>query len=329
MNKAMLETTLTAPGLSVAPMMDWTDRHCRYFHRLLHPAAVLYTEMIHANAVIKGDRERLLAFDESEHPVAVQLGGNDPGTLAEAARICADAGFDEINLNIGCPSERVQTGAFGACLMAEPERVAEGVAAMKRVVEVPVTVKTRIGIDDQDSDEFLASFIENMQDAGTDLLIVHARIALLSGLSPKQNREVPPLNYARVERMRAQFPDISMVLNGGLTSLEHIARWRPRFDGVMVGRAAYQNPWLLAQDYAQESGNELPSRASIIESLLPYVSDQLSQGVRLQSMSRHVLGLFLGQPGARAWRRHISEYSHRNGAGVEVLEQALSKVDRP
>ena len=312
----------------MAPMMDWTDRHCRYFHRLLHPKAVLYTEMIHANAVVKGDRDYLLGFDPAEHPVVVQLGGNDPDVLAEAARVCADLGFDEVNLNIGCPSERVQTGAFGACLMAEPRRVAEGVAAMKRVVSIPVTVKTRVGIDELDSDEFLANFIRHMQDAGTDRLIVHARIAVLAGLSPKQNREVPPLNYARVERMREQFRDLPMVLNGGITSLEQIACWMPKFDGVMLGRAAYQNPWLLAQIHAQQSGEVLPARSSIIEQYLPYVQRQLESGVRLQSMSRHIQGLFLGQAGARAWRRYLSEHSHQEGAGVAVLEQALLKVDR-
>ena len=314
--------------VSVAPMMDWTDRHCRYFHRLLHPGAVLYTEMIHANAVIKGDRDYLLGFDPSEHYVAVQLGGNDPDQLAAAARVCEGFGYDEINLNIGCPSERVQTGAFGACLMSEPERVAEGVAAMKHAVSIPVTVKTRIGIDDKDNDDFLASFIHHMNNAGADTLIVHARIAILAGLSPKQNREVPPLNYARVERMRSQFPGTQMVLNGGVTSLEQIEHWGDKFDGVMIGRAAYQNPWILAQAYALQHNRELPTRASIIQQFMGYAHKQLERGVRLQSMTRHIQGLYLGQPGARAWRRYLSEHSHLDGAGVDVLEQALAKVER-
>ncbi len=315
-------------SISVAPMMDWTDRHCRYFHRLLHPMAVLYTEMIHANAVVKGDREYLLGFDASEHPVAVQLGGNDPQLLAEAARICEDFGYDEINLNIGCPSERVQTGAFGACLMSEPERVARGVEAMKKAVSIPVTVKTRIGIDDKDSDEFLLSFISAMEGAGVDKLIVHARIAILAGLSPKQNREVPPLNYARVERMRALFPKVPMVLNGGVTAIEHIAHWSEQFDGVMIGRAAYQNPWLLAEARAWQEGQPLVERSSVINQFSSYVHKQLERGVRLQSMTRHIQGLYLGQPGARAWRRYLSEHSHLEGADADVLEQALAKVDR-
>lgn len=309
-------------------MMDWTDRHCRYFHRLLHPTAILYTEMIHANAVVKGDRDYLLGFDPSEHPVAVQLGGNDPQLLAAAARICEEFGYDEVNLNIGCPSERVQTGAFGACLMAEPERVAEGVAAMKEAVSIPVTVKTRIGIDDKDSDEFLATFVRHMHEVDVDKLIVHARIAILSGLSPKQNREVPPLNYARVQRVRQQFGDIPMVLNGGITTLQQIDQWSDHFDGVMIGRAAYQNPWLLAEAYAQASGEPLPERSSVIKQFLGYADKQLERGVRLQSMSRHIQGLYLGQPGARAWRRYLSEHSHLENAGVEVLKEALAKVDR-
>lgn len=309
-------------------MMDWTDRHCRFFHRLLHPGALLYTEMIHANAVVKGDRDYLLGFDPAEHPIAVQLGGNDPEVLAEAARVCEDFGYDEVNLNIGCPSSRVQTGAFGACLMSEPERVAKGVEAMKQAVSIPVTVKTRIGIDDWDSDDFLARFIEHMLEVETDKLIVHARIAILSGLSPKQNREIPPLNYGRVERMRARYPNVEMVINGGITTLEQHTSFCQIFDGVMIGRAAYQNPWLLARIHAHASGSALPERRDIVQQFIPYAHAQLTRGVRLQSLSRHIQGLYLGQPGARQWRRYLSEHSHLAGAGVEVLEQALATVDR-
>ncbi|MEM7082364.1 MAG: tRNA dihydrouridine(20/20a) synthase DusA [Pseudomonadota bacterium] len=315
--------------LSVAPMMDWTDRHCRYFHRLLHPRVRLFTEMIHANAVIKGDREYLLGFDPAEHPVAVQLGGNEPTLLAEAARICADYGYDEINLNVGCPSDRVQTGAFGACLMAQPERVAACVTAMKQAVDIPVTVKTRIGIDDLDSDTFLRAFIEHLMRAPTDGLIVHARIALLSGLSPKQNREIPPLNYQRVVRMQDAFPTLPIVLNGGITELVDVQRFAHVFTGVMLGRAAYQNPWLLAQVGKAQGLSDRATRADIVRAFLPYAEKQLTRGVRLHAMTRHLLGLFAGQPGARAWRRYLSENSHHAGAGIDILEQALERVDPP
>lgn len=311
-------------------MMDWTDRHCRFFHRLLHPNALLYTEMVHANAVVRGDRDRLLSFHPQEHPVAVQLGGSDPSVLARAAEICVDLGYDEVNLNVGCPSERVQSGAFGACLMAQPALVAECVSAMKAVVAVPVTVKTRIGIDDQDSDEFLHDFIQHITNAGVDALTVHARIALLSGLSPKQNREVPPLNYDRVLRMRALFPDIPITLNGGITTLEQIDWAAQNFDGVMIGRAAYHNPWLLTQ-VAQATGCEAgvpESRRDAIALLLPYLDKQLAKGSRLNSMTRHILGLFAASPGARQWRRHLSQFSHQTSADSSVVREALELVDQ-
>lgn len=310
-------------------MMNWTDRHCRYFHRLLNRNAWLYTEMIHANAVTAGDRQRLLRFDAAEHPVAVQLGGNQPSLLAEAAIICAAHGYDEINLNIGCPSDRVQTGEFGACLMARPALVASCVRAIKNAVKVPVTVKTRIGIDEHDSYEFLHDFVEQVVAAGADGLIVHARIAILSGLSPKQNREVPPLNYRRVERIAGCFTDVPIILNGGIDSLEKMHSALQRYSGVMIGRAAYHNPWLLAQITDSGVANRgCAGRAEVVQRFLPYVEQQCAEGVPLQSITRHVLGLFQGQPGARAWRRHLSENSHRPGADYTVLEDALALVDR-
>lgn len=308
-------------------MMDWTDRHCRYFHRLLHPAALLYTEMLHANAICDGDRDYLLSFNQEEHPVAVQLGGNDPAGLAQAARICEAYGYDEINLNIGCPSDRVQTGAFGACLMASPDLVADCVSAMKAVVTIPVTVKTRIGIDDQDSDEFLQSFIEPLIAAGVDGLIIHARIALLAGLSPKQNREIPPLNYARVVRFARLFPDTPVIINGGIRELEQVQNLDTALAGAMIGRAAYQNPWLLARIAAEQRvAGVATGRSAIVRQYMAYVSKQCESGQRLQSMTRHILGLFQGLPGARQWRRHLSEMSHRSGASVAVLEDALQFV---
>ena len=308
--------------------MNWTDRHCRYFHRLLHPTAHLYTEMLHANAVCDGDREYLLGFDPLEHPVAVQLGGNDPQKLAQAARVCEDFGYDEVNLNIGCPSDRVQTGAFGACLMAQPQLVADCVRAMKAAVHIPVTVKTRIGIDDQDSDEFLQNFVEHMQSAEVDGLVIHARKALLSGLSPKQNREIPPLNYPRVTRIAGLFPDIPVVLNGGIRELEQVINLEPVFAGVMLGRAAYQNPWVLTQIATHYQVDGVPtSRGDVIREYVNYAEKKHAAGVPLQSMTRHVLGLFQGCPGARRWRRHLSEHSHRSDATPAVITDALQLVD--
>ncbi len=306
-------------------MMDWTDRHCRYFHRLLAPDALLYTEMVTSGAVIHGDRERLLGFDEAEHPVALQLGGSDPDDLAQSAVIGAGFGYDEINLNVGCPSDRVQSGRFGACLMAEPELVADCLAAMRDAVEVPVTVKCRIGIDDQDDEEDLSRFVETVAARGCRTVIVHARKAWLEGLSPKENREIPPLDYQRVYRLKEQFPQLEIVINGGITALEAIGEHLERVDGVMLGRAAYQNPYLLSRAQARVFGGPEPqAREEYVRRLLPYLERQLDRGTALKHVTRHVLGLFQATPGARLWRRHLSENAHRPDAGIEVMLDALA-----
>ncbi|HYD98636.1 MAG TPA: tRNA dihydrouridine(20/20a) synthase DusA [Alphaproteobacteria bacterium] len=322
---------MTAPArldrrLMVAPMMDWTDRHCRMFHRLLAPHALLYTEMVVAQAVTRGRRERLLRFDPAEHPVAVQLGGSDPRELAEAAAICEAFGYDEINLNVGCPSDRVQSGRFGACLMAEPALVAECVAAMRARVAVPVTVKTRIGIDDRDSYEELTAFVATVAAAGCDTFIIHARKAWLSGLSPKENREIPPLRYDVAARLKADFPALSISLNGGLRDLDALEAESRRFDGLMVGRAAYETPWFLAEAEQRLFGTPLPSRDGIVERMEPYIAACLAEGVPLKSITRHMLGLYAGQPRARAWRRFLSENAIRRDAGLDVLRDALALV---
>ncbi|HEX4890116.1 MAG TPA: tRNA dihydrouridine(20/20a) synthase DusA [Alphaproteobacteria bacterium] len=313
----------------VAPMMDWTDRFDRYFLRLLSRHARLYTEMVTANAVLHGERKRLLGFDLAEHPVALQLGGSEPAALAEAAKIGADFGYDEINLNVGCPSDRVQSGRFGACLMADPGLVAQCMAAMRAAVpHLPVTVKCRIGIDRQIPEEILPRFIATLRDAGCEVFIIHARMAWLEGLSPKQNRDVPPLDYALAHRMKAEFPQLTFVLNGGLLSLADAAPHLAQMDGVMLGRAAYQNPYLLA-DVDRVLFNDLappPSRIQTIERLLPWADQQVGQGVPLHCITRHILGLFQGRPGAKAWRRHLSENAHRPGAGVGVIRDALARV---
>ena len=311
--------------LCVAPMMDWTDRHCRYFHRLLAPSARLYTEMVTTGAVIHGDRERLLGFDPAEHPVALQLGGSDPDDLAAAARIGADWGYDEINLNCGCPSDRVQKGSFGACLMLEPERVRDGLSAMRDAVDVPVTVKTRIGVDDHDSEEFLHRFVEIVAQSGVDTFIVHARKAWLSGLSPKQNREVPPLDHDRVARLKTAFPSLRVVLNGGIVDAQGARTAIRGFDGVMLGRAAYQNPWLLAELQRDLDPDQAPAdRAVVVAAMADYVERmQAERGVRLQSVARHMLGLFHGQPGARGWRRGLSEQMHLENASPALLGEVL------
>jgi len=314
--------------LSVAPMMAWTDRHCRYFLRLISRRALLYTEMVHAGAILHGPRERLLRFDPAEHPVALQLGGADPAALAEAAKWGERFGYDEINLNLGCPSDRVQRGRFGACLMAEPALVARCIEAMQSAVEVPVTVKTRIGIDDQDSYDFLCGFVETVADTGCRTFIVHARKAWLRGLSPKANRELPPLRYDVVQRLKADFPDLEIVLNGGIRTVEGALEPLARLDGVMLGREVYHNPYaLLAFERAlfDRAGPE-PARDEIIERLLPYVERELAAGTPLKAISRHILGLFNGVPGARTWRRHLSEAAHREGAGRDVLLDALRRV---
>jgi tRNA-dihydrouridine synthase A len=310
-------------------MMDWTDRHCRYFHRLLTRRALLYTEMITTGAVLHGDRARLLRHDESEHPLAVQLGGSDPPALAAAARICAEFGFDEINLNVGCPSDRVQNGCFGACLMAEPALVGDCVAAMKAAVAVPVTVKCRIGIDDQDPEEALDALAAAAAAAGVDRLIVHARKAWLSGLSPRQNRDVPPLDYERVYRLKQRRSDLTIVVNGGIATLAAAQTHLARLDGAMMGRAAYQEPWRLL-DVDPAIFGEPPPTASpreAAEALRPYLEREIAAGVRPITVLRHVVGLFQGVPGARAFRRHIATAAARPGAGAEVLREALSLTE--
>jgi len=312
---------------AIAPMMEWTDRHCRFFHRLLTRRALIYTEMITTGAVLHGDRARLLAFDHAEHPVALQLGGCEPQALAACARIAADFGYDEINLNVGCPSERVQGGRFGACLMAEPALVGEGVAAMKAAVTIPVTVKCRIGIDDQDPEAALDALADAVTAAGVDALIVHARKAWLQGLSPRENREVPPLDYARVYRLKAAHPNLPIVLNGGVVDLDQAAAHLGRVDGVMMGRAAYKEPWRLLE--IDGLWGEAPPAASAREAaraMLPYIARVTAEGVRLNSVVRHMLGMFAGVPGARAFRRHLATAAVRPGAGCEVLEEALSFV---
>jgi len=309
-------------------MMEWTDRHCRFFHRLLTRRALLYTEMITTGAVLRGDRARLLRFDAAEHPVAVQLGGSDPRALAESARICADRGYDEINLNVGCPSDRVQEGRFGACLMAEPRLVGECVAAMKAAVNVPVTVKCRIGIDEQDPEESLDTLTRNAVAAGADALIVHARKAWLDGLSPRENRDIPPLDYDRVYRLKRAWPKLHISINGGIGSVERGAEHLVHADGVMMGRAAYQEPWRLLQVDPLIYGAPAPFESSkaAIEAFIPYVDRELAQGTRLHAMTRHVLGLFQGVPGARAFRRHIATHAVKPEAGAEVLRDAAALV---
>ena len=312
---------------SVAPMMEWTDRHCRFFHRLLTRRALLYTEMLTTGAVLHGDRARLLRFDPAEHPVALQLGGSEPGALAECARIGADAGFDEINLNAGCPSDRVQEGRFGACLMTEPELVGDCVAAMKAVVAIPVTVKCRIGVDNQDSEEALERFAQALERAGADVLIVHARKAWLKGLSPKENREVPPLDYERVYRLKAAHPRLPVVLNGGVGSVEEARVHLSQVDGVMMGRAAYQEPWrLLPVDAALfDEAAPFTSPKQAAAALVPYIERELRAGTRLHSITRHLHGLFRAVPGARAFRRHLAGAA-TSDAGAEFLLAALRLV---
>jgi len=313
---------------SIAPMMEWTDRHCRAFHRRLTRRALLYTEMITTGAVTRGDRARLLAFHPDEHPIAVQLGGSDRQALAASARICADLGYDEINLNVGCPSDRVQDGRFGACLMAEPGLVGDCVAAMKAAVTVPVTVKCRIGIDHQDPEESLDALTRAVVAAGTDALIVHARKAWLDGLSPRENRDIPPLDYARVYRLKRAWPRLTISINGGIASIEDAAAHLRHVDGVMMGRAAYQEPWRLLGVDPQIYGEAAPSVSprAALAAFFPYVEDELARGTRLHAMTRHVLGLFHGVPGARAFRRHIALNAVKPGAGIAVLRDALAQV---
>jgi tRNA-dihydrouridine synthase A len=320
------------PRFAVAPMMDWTDRHCRAFHRILTRHALLYTEMVTTGAVIHGDRERLLGFSAAEHPVAVQLGGSDPAQLAIAARICADLGYREINLNVGCPSDRVQNGRFGACLMREPALVGDCVAAMKAAVAIPVTVKCRIGVDEQDPEEALDAMARAVIEAGVDGLIVHSRKAWLQGLSPKENRDVPPLDYGRVRRLKAASPALPVMLNGGLADvaagLAEIEHPEGRLDGMMLGRAAYQNPEILLAVDPVLYGEPAPvaSAEEAIEAFIPYIEARLGEGIRLNQLTRHLLGLFPGRPGARLFRRHLATEAVKPGAGIEVLRAAVAEV---
>ncbi len=309
-------------------MMDWTTSPCRVFHRLLTRRARLYTEMLTTGAVIHGDRQRLLGFDASEHPVALQLGGSKPDDLAASARIGEDFGYDEINLNVGCPSDRVKDGRFGACLMAEPELVAEGVAAMKQVVRVPVTVKCRIGIDDQDPELALDRLARAVVAAGADALIVHARKAWLNGLSPKENRDIPPLDYDRVYRLKASLPHVPIIINGGIAGIEEAKQHLAHVDGVMLGRAAYHDPWRLLTADPELFGEAAPhtDMKSAFEAMMPYIEGQLARGTRLHAITRHFVGAFHAVPGARAFRRHLAEQGVKHGAGVEVLRDALALV---
>ena len=313
--------------LSVAPMMDWTDRYCRVFHRLLAPSARLYTEMVHANAVIHGDRQRLIGFDAVEHPLALQLGGSDPALLAQAAQIAQAWGYDEINLNCGCPSDRVQAGRFGACLMREPALVADCVAAMCAATALPVTVKCRLGVDDDDDYAVFAGFIDQVVGAGAAMVVVHARNAWLKGLSPKENREVPPLRYDWAYRLKQERPALPVVLNGGIASVEASLAHLQHTDGVMLGRAAYHDPYVLHQLEAALSGRPERARADLLQAYQPYVQAQLGQGLALKHMTRHILGLFHGQPGGRVFRQVLSEGAHRPGAGWELVEQALQRTE--
>jgi tRNA-dihydrouridine synthase A len=309
-------------------MMEWTDRHCRFFHRLLTRRALIYTEMLTTGAVLHGDRNRLLGFDSAEQPVALQLGGSDPHALAACARIAADFGYDEVNLNVGCPSDRVQEGRFGACLMAEPQLVGDCVAAMKAAVSIPITVKCRIGIDEQDPEEALGTLARIVEAAGVQALIVHARKAWLAGLSPKENREIPPLDYDRVFRLKLAHPKLPIVLNGGVAEIEQAGHHLDRLDGVMMGRAAYQEPWrLLAVDpmlFDAPAPFATPKQAA--SALIPYIERELARGTRLHAITRHLHGLFRAVPGARAYRRHLATAAVKPGAGSDVLIEALALV---
>ena len=316
----------SAIRLSVAPMMDWTDTHCRVFHRLLAPHARLYTEMVHANAVIHGDRDRLLELDPSEHPVALQLGGSDPGLLAEAARIGAARGFDEVNLNCGCPSDRVQAGRFGACLMREPALVADAVAAMIAACEVPVTVKCRLGVDDDHDFGRFRDFVDAIAEAGCRLFVVHARNAWLKGLSPKENREVPPLRYDWAYRLKRERPGLQVVVNGGIAGEAEATAHLAHADGAMLGRAAYHDPYLLHRLDVAWWGGALRPRAALLRDLRPHVEAQLARGVHLKHIVRHVLGLFAGERGGRAFRQVLSEGAHRPGADWSLVERALAQT---
>lgn len=312
----------------IAPMMDWSDNHCRYFWRLLTGEALLYTEMVTTGALIHGDRKRFLHFNDTEHPVALQLGGSDPFELAQCAKWAQEWGYDEVNINCGCPSDRVQSGMFGACLMAQPQLVADGVRAMRDACDIPVTVKHRIGIDDMESYEQLSAFVEPVAAAGCSVFIVHARKAWLQGLSPKENREIPPLNYKWVYQLKRDYPQLTIVINGGIKTVAECQLHLEHVDGVMIGREAYQNPWMLAAVDPVLFGIDsvADSRDAVIETLLPYIRTQLTRGARLNHITRHILGLYQGVAGARKFRRHISENAYKKEAGIEVLEEAYTLV---
>ncbi|PMH73582.1 tRNA dihydrouridine(20/20a) synthase DusA [Vibrio cyclitrophicus] len=316
--------------LSVAPMLDWTDRHCRYFHRLLSQQTLLYTEMVTTGAILHGKGD-FLEYNEQEHPLALQLGGSNPVDLAACAKLAGERGYDEVNLNVGCPSDRVQNGRFGACLMAEPELVADCVSAMKEVTDIPITVKTRIGIDDQDSYEFLTKFVSTVSEkGGCEQFTIHARKAWLSGLSPKENREIPPLDYDRAYQIKKDFSDLVIAVNGGITTLEQTKEHLQHLDGVMIGREAYHSPFILAEVDQQIFGLDAPikKRSQVVEEMYPYIERELSNGASLGHISRHMLGLFQSMPGARQWRRYISENAHKKGAGIEVMQTALAKIPK-
>ncbi|WP_417694137.1 tRNA dihydrouridine(20/20a) synthase DusA [Roseibium sp.] len=316
------------PHFAIAPMMAWTDRHCRAFHRQLSRHALLYTEMVTTGAVIHGDRDKILGFSDLEHPIACQLGGSEPEAMAASAKIVEDWGYDEVNINVGCPSDRVQSGAFGACLMLEPQLVADCVKAMKDVVDIPVTVKCRIGVDEQDPEPALDAIADAVVTAGADALWVHARKAWLKGLSPKENRDIPPLDYDRVRRLKSRFPDLFIGINGGIGDLELAETFLPEFDGVMLGRAAYHTPQMMGEVDRRVYGDtgEDISPWQAVEAYLPYIEARLSEGARLSNITRHMLGLFHGRPGARSWRRILTVEAVKPGAGTEVVEKALAAV---
>ncbi|GAA0780391.1 MULTISPECIES: tRNA dihydrouridine(20/20a) synthase DusA [Pseudomonadati] len=313
---------------SIAPMLDWTDRHYRYFARLMSANTLLYTEMVTTGAIIYGNGD-YLAYNEEEHPLALQLGGSNPKDLAHCAKLAAERGYDEVNINVGCPSDRVQNGRFGACLMGEPELVAQSVDAMKQVADIPITVKTRIGIDEQDSYEFLTRFIDVVSDKGCTDFTIHARKAWLQGLSPKENREIPPLDYDRVYQLKRDYPHLNISINGGVTSLEQAKVHLQHVDGVMVGREAYHNPYILSQVDQLLYQNDKPqlSREEVIELMLPYIERHIQQGGRLNHVTRHMIGLFQGLPGSRSWRRYLSENAHKTGAGIEVVKGAIALMN--
>lgn len=325
---ASAENTKLSRKFSIAPMMEWTDRHYRYFARLMTKHSVLYSEMVTTGAIIYGDEERHLAYNDEEHPVALQLGGSSPEDLAQCTKVAEQRGYDEVNLNVGCPSDRVQNNMIGACLMGHAELVRDCLASMQAEVDIPVTVKHRIGIDDMDSEQFLHDFIGTVAQSGCKTFIVHARKAILEGLSPKENREIPPLNYERVYRLKQVFPELEIIINGGIKTEAEISEHLAKVDGVMVGREAYQNPWLLASIDALAYGDAAPSisRHEVIEAMYPYIEAQLSEGQKLSYITRHILGLFHAQPGGKQFRRHLSENAHKPGAGIEVLQTALACV---